>query len=143
MTQKKFDIAAASALLEDVIAPWVQDLQLSVIAVDEAGASLRMKYSDRLCREGGIICGQSLMALADTAMVIAVAAAGDRYRPMTTVDVTTHMMKPVSNTDVIADVKILRMGRTMAFGQALLHPENDLRPAVSVTMAYALLPEKE
>ena len=140
MTESSFDLDTANALLNDVIAPWVKDLNITVEAVDSQGATLRMQYSDRLCREGGIICGQALMALADTAMVIAVSSASSGYRPMTTVDMTTHMMKPMSNTDVLAQTTILRLGRSMAFGNTQLRPANNPKPAVTCTLAYALLP---
>ena len=70
------------------------------------------------------------------------AAASGRYRPMTTVDMTTHMMKPVSNSDVLARTRILRLGRSMAFGQVLIFPESKNEPVASASLAYALLPEK-
>ena len=141
MEQAAFTLASARDLLNDVFAPWIQDLQLSVEEVNAAGVILKLPFSERLCRQGGIICGQAFMAVADTAMVFAVAAASNRYRPMTTVDMTTHMMRPIANADVIADAKILRLGRTMAFGQVMLRAENDERPAVTATVTYALLPE--
>ncbi|MFZ5693550.1 MAG: PaaI family thioesterase [Pseudomonadota bacterium] len=140
-----FDVAAAQHLLADVFAPWVQDLQLSIEAIHPpgteggAGAVLRMKFSERLCREGGVICGQALMSLADTAMVFAVAAASGRYRPMTTVDQTSHFLKPASNADVLADARIVRMGRSMAFGQVMLTPAFDTKPVAMVSSAYALM----
>ena len=62
-----------------------------------------MAFSERLCRHGGVVCGQALMALADTAMVIAILAANRGYRPMTTVDQTTHFMRAVASADVLAD----------------------------------------
>lgn len=141
MTGLHFLLADGNALLERVFASWVQELQIRVESVTEKGAVLRMPFSERLCREGGTLCGQSLMALADTSMVIAVSAASGRYRPMTTVDLTTHMMKPVSNCAVLAETTVLRLGRTMAFGQALLRAEGNDEPIATVTMAYALLPE--
>lgn len=140
-----FDVAAAQQLLADVFAPWVQDLQLSIEAIHPpgteggAGATLRMKFSERLCREGGVICGQALMSLADTAMVFAVAAASGRYRPMTTVDQTSHFLKPASNADVLADARIVRMGRSMAFGQVMLNGVFDSKPVAMVSSAYALM----
>jgi len=140
-----FDLAAAQQLLTDVFAAWVQDLQLSVEALHPpgseggAGATLRMKFSERICREGGVICGQALMSLADTAMVFAVASASGRYRPMTTVDQTTHFLKPASNADVLADARILRVGRTMAFGQVMLTSAFDVKPVAMVSTAYALM----
>ena len=81
MENAEFDVEAAQKLLTEVFAPWVRDLQLSIEAIHPpgteggAGATLRMKFSDRLCREGGVICGQALMSFADTAMVCS------RWRP--------------------------------------------------------------
>lgn len=141
MSDSAFDLDAARRLLDTVFAPWVRSLDLAVESVDARGAVLRMPFDDALCREGGAVCGQALMALADTAMVFAVAAASGRYRPMTTVDMTTHMMKPISAADVIADARLLRLGRTMAFGQVLLRPVGVDEAAVTSTLAYALLPE--
>jgi uncharacterized protein (TIGR00369 family) len=140
-----FDVAAAQRLLTEVFAPWVQDLQLGIEAIHPpgseggAGATLRMRFSERICREGGVICGQALMSLADTSMVFAVASASGRYRQMTTVDQTTHFLKPASNADILADARVLRMGRTMAFGQVLLTPAFDLKPVAMVSTAYALM----
>ena len=145
LDKAEFDVGAAQKLLAEVFAPWVRDLQLSIEAIHPpgteggAGAILRMKFSDRLCREGGVICGQALMSFADTAMVFAVAAASGRYRPMTTVDQTSHFLKPASNADVLADARIVRMGRSMAFGQVMLTGVYDSKPVAMVSSAYALM----
>ena len=137
-----FDKAAADRLLADVFAPWVQDLGLSVERVEADGAVLRMRFSERLCREGGVVCGQALMSLADTAMVFAVSAAGGGYRPMTTVDQTTHFLRPVAKADALAEARVVRMGRSMAFGRITITTEGDPRPAATVQTAYALLGDK-
>ena len=79
-----FDVAAATALLESAFARWVQDLDLTVERVEGDSATLRMKFSDKLCRDNGVVCGQALMALADTAMVFAVSSAAGGYLPMVT-----------------------------------------------------------
>ena len=139
MTDREFTVDQANQLLDDVIAPWVRELRLSVEAVSQTGATLRMPFGEHLCRDGGIICGQALMTLADTAMVIAVSGASGGYRPMTTVDMTTHLMKPLSGHDVIANTTILRLGRSMAFGNVLIHSAGNENPAVTCTVAYALL----
>ena len=78
-----FDVAEAKRILGDVFAPWVQDLKLSLERIEcdppaaaaadwQPGAVLRMPFSERLCRHGGVVCGQALMALADTSMVLAI-----------------------------------------------------------------------
>ena len=39
---------------------------------------------------------------------------------MTTVDQTTHFMRAVSASDVLADARVVRLGRTMSFGRVTL-----------------------
>ena len=138
-----FDRATAERMLTDVFAPWVQDLNLSVASLDKEGAVLRMRFSEKLCRDNGVICGQALMSLADTAMVFAVSSAGGAYRPMTTVDQTMHFLRPAANADVLADAKVVRLGRTMAFGSVTLTTDCDTRPVAMAQLAYALLPESK
>ena len=79
-----------------------------------------MAFSERICRNGGVVSGQALMAFADTAMVIANLAANRGYRQMTTVDQTTHFMRAVAGSDVLADARVVRLGRTMSFGRVTL-----------------------
>ena len=145
-----FDIEQARRVLREVFAPWVQDLGLSVSGIEcapppgaaadwQPGAILRMAFSDRLCRNGGVVCGQALMALADTAMVIAILAANRGYRPMTTVDQTTHFMRAVTASDVLADARVVRLGRTMSFGRVTLSSAADNRPVAMVSSAFAML----
>jgi len=146
---QQFGIAEARRVLGDVFAPWVRDLDLSVEdfdfepparAVDwQPGAILRMPFSERLCRNGGVICGQALMAFADTAMVIANLAANRSYRPMTTVDQTTHFMRAVTSSDVLADARVVRLGRTMSFGRVTLLAASDNKPVAMVSSAFAML----
>ena len=119
----EFGIAEARRVLGEVFAPWVMDLNLSIERFDFApsgdaadwqpGAIRRLPFSERLCRNGGTVSGQALMAFADTAMVIANLAANRGYRAMTTVDQTIHFMRAVSASDVLADARVVRLGRTI------------------------------
>ncbi|MGB3506262.1 MAG: PaaI family thioesterase [Xanthobacteraceae bacterium] len=150
LTTADFDLDAARRVLGDVFAPWVQDLKLALERIDTApppgaaadwqpGAVLRMPFSDRLCRQGGIVCGQALMALADTSMVMAILTAAGGFRPMTTVDQTTHFLKAVSSSDVVADARVVRLGRTMSLGRVTLSAASDGKPVAMVSSAFAML----
>jgi uncharacterized protein (TIGR00369 family) len=145
-----FGIEEARRVLGDVFAPWVQDLNLAIEGLDydpppgaaadwQPGAVLRMPFSERLCRNGGMVCGQALMAFADTSMVIANLAANRGYRPMTTVDQTTHFMRAVSGCDVLANARVVRIGRTMSFGRVTLSSAADNKPVAMVSSAFAML----
>ena len=146
----EFGIEEARRVLGEVFAPWVQDLHLSVeqfefapppnAAADwQPGAVLRMPFSERICRSGGVVSGQALMAFADTAMVLANLAANKGYRPMTTVDQTTHFMRAVSAADVLAEARVVRLGRTMSFGRVTLSSATDNKPVAMVSSAFAML----
>jgi uncharacterized protein (TIGR00369 family) len=145
----EFGIAEARRVLGEVFAPWVMDLNLAIEQFDSAppagaadwqpGAILRLPFSERLCRNGGTVSGQALMAFADTAMVIANLAANRFYRPMTTVDQTTHFMRAVSASDVLADARVVRLGRTMSFGRVTLSSAADNKPVAMVSSAFAML----
>lgn len=143
-----FGIEEARRILGEVFAPWVLDLNLSVEGFDftadgtadwQPGAILRMPFSERLCRNGGVVSGQALMAFADTAMVIANLAANRSYRQMTTVDQTTHFMRAATG-DVLADARVVRLGRTMSFGRVTLSAASDNKPLAMVSSAFAMLP---
>ncbi|CCD97754.1 PaaI family thioesterase [Bradyrhizobium sp. STM 3809] len=139
-----FAIDQARRILDDVFAPWIRDLALIIediapSAQGEPGAILRMPFSSRLCRDNGVVCGQALMAFADTAMVIAMVTASGGYRPMTTVDQTTHFMRAVASSDVLAEARVVRMGRTMSFGRVTLTSASDGKPAAMVSSAFAML----
>ena len=144
-----FGIGEARRVLGDVFAPWIGDLDLSVEGFEfeppanmrdwQPGAILRMPFSERLCRNGGVVSGQALMAFADTAMVIANLAANRGYRQMTTVDQTTHFMRAASGSDVLADARVVRLGRTMSFGRVTLLNAADGKPVAMVSSAFAML----
>src|ERR1700716_3096962 len=159
-----FNIEEARRVLGYVFAPWVQDLGLSIGSIEcapppgasadwQPGAILRMAFSERLCRHGGGVCRPALLSLAatparaaravvalpDTPMVIAILAANRGYRPMTTVDQTTHFMRAVTSSDVLADARVGRLGRTLRFCRVTLSGATDHKPVAIVSSAFAML----
>ena len=130
--------ADAQALLGDLFAPWVQDLNLQVEDIQRQSTTLRMPFDARLCRIGGMICGQSILAGADTAMVMAICAAFGGFKPFTTVDLTVNYMRPIANEDALLTAKIMRQGRTIIFcNTEVTGAENNKLSAFS-TGTYAL-----
>jgi uncharacterized protein (TIGR00369 family) len=97
-----------------------------------------LPFSKKACCDGEAICSQALMALADSAMVIACSAAWNGYRPMSTIDQTTHFLRPVM-FDVIADARVVRIGRNTSFGRVMLLGASDKRPVGMVASAYSML----
>lgn len=129
--------AEAQEILRAHFAPWVQALGLAVEEVDAQAATLRLPFDERLVRVGGTVCGQALMTAADTAMVIAISAALGGFRAMATVGQTITFMRPVSGADVLVTARVLRLGKTLAFGEIeMLAAGGPL--AAHATTTYAL-----
>ncbi|MBP2586264.1 MULTISPECIES: PaaI family thioesterase [unclassified Streptomyces] len=132
-------IAAAEKILADNFAPWVLDLGLTVASVDDQGAVLRLPWSERLAREGGGLSGQALMAAADTATVIAVAAARGGFVPMTTVQQSISFQRAVVGADVLVRARLTKAGKRMAFADITMTAEGTEETAAHATAVYALL----
>jgi uncharacterized protein (TIGR00369 family) len=147
--ESAFGLQAAGRLMTEVVAPWVQDLGLLVESIEVSrprgaddewhpGAVIRLPFSAKLCRNGGAVSSGALMALADTSMLFACAAAWNGYRSVSTIDQTTHFLRPV-NFDILADARVIRIGRTTSFGRVTLVGAADRRPVGMVSSAYAML----
>ena len=132
------DENAVRELLDRLLAPWVRSLGLTPVSISDDSITIRLPFSGEFRHSGGVICGQVFMAAADTAMVIAISAALGEFRPMTTVSLNTHFMRPVRNGDVLVTARVLRMGRNLVFGEVELF-DADGKMAVHATSSYALI----
>ncbi|MFI7699011.1 PaaI family thioesterase [Nonomuraea sp. NPDC049480] len=131
--------ADAEAILRENFAPWIQRLGLRVEEVGERRMIVRLPWSDDLAREGGGLSGQAMMAAADTATALAVAAARGGFVPMTTVQQSTTFQRPVVGKDVLIDVRVTKLGRTLAFAEITLASEGSTETAALATTVYAIL----
>ncbi|MFE0577488.1 PaaI family thioesterase [Streptomyces sp. NPDC058874] len=134
-----FSPADADKILTDNFAPWVLALGLTVQETGERHAVLRLPWSAALARDGGALCGQAMMAAADTATVLAICAARGGYGPMTTVQQSTSFQRPVIDADVLIHVRVTKLGKRMAFADITLTPEGADEPAATASTVHALL----
>ena len=140
MSDAAFTVAAANAALAENFAPWVRACGIVVEAVGVDSVTMRIPFSDQLCRVGGIMSGQTLSTGADTAMVLALAAAmGGWKKPVTTVDLTINYMRPITKADAVLVAKVLRLGRTLAFCTTEISEAGSGKPAGFSTGTFAIL----
>jgi uncharacterized protein (TIGR00369 family) len=114
--------AQAAEILAENFAPWIQALNLEVEKTTPTTTTLRLPWHPSLAREGGTLCGQALMAAADTATVLAISAARGAFCPMTTVQQNTTFQRPIKNTDVLITAHVTKLGRTLAFTDITMTP---------------------
>ncbi|MBX3608955.1 MAG: PaaI family thioesterase [Hydrogenophaga sp.] len=125
--------------LAEYFAPWVQALGLRVEGRDDTSVTLRLPQSDQLSRVGGMLCGQAMMAAADTAMVLALIGHFGAFRPCTTVQMNTSFLKPLSQQDALVQATVIRAGKSLAFGEIDIRGANDGKSICRATTTYALL----
>ena len=125
--------------LAEYFAPWVQALNLQVDSTDADSVTLRLPQSDQLSRVGGMLCGQAMMAAADTAMVLALIRHFGEFRPCTTVQLNTSFLKPLSGQDALVQARVIRAGKSLAFGEIDIRGATDGKSACRATTTYALL----
>ena len=131
-------------LTGEVFAPWVRELDLRLLDVYEGEVHLALPVAPRHVHGGGVLCGQTMMAAADSAMVLAVVAQLGEFRPMTTVQLQTSFLRPIpapaAGTAAEATVvaRVLRAGKQLVFGEIeVLDAQGRL--AAHATTTYALL----
>jgi uncharacterized protein (TIGR00369 family) len=125
--------------LPEYFAPWVQALGLRVEAFDAGSVTLRLPQDPQLSRVGGMLCGQAMMAAADTAMVLALINHFGAFKPCTTVQMSTSFLKPLSGQDALVEAKVVRAGKSLAFGEIDIRGAEDRKSACRATTTYALL----
>ena len=133
-------LAELQTLYADIFAEWVRELELEVRAVGGDAVTLALPVRARHVHAGGVVCGQTLMAAADTALVLAISHKLGGFRPQTTVQLQTSFLRPVGKDvpEVAVEARILKSGRSLVFGEVTLRlPDGQV--AAHATSTSALL----
>lgn len=115
------------------------DFRVDRLAPD--GLTVRLMIADRHLRPGGTVSGPSMFALADVAIYLAVLS---RIGPVA-LAVTTNcsidfMRKPDAACDLLAEARLLKLGRTLAVGDVLIRSEGSDAIVARASLTYAIPP---
>ena len=103
----------------------------------------RLLVDDRHLRPGGTVSGPSMFALADCAVyAMVLARVGRKALAVTTSCSFDFMRKPAADADIIAECRLLKLGRTLAVGDVLLFSEGSEAPVARSTMTYSIPPRR-
>ena len=134
------DTRALQQLLVTAFSAWVRSLDRRVLDARPGEPVLALPVPAQHVHGGGVLCGQPLMAAADTAMVLAVSHHVGGFRPMTTVQLQTSFLRPVAGASgaVRRLARVLRAGKSLVFGQVQAF-DSAGRLAAHSTTTHALL----
>jgi uncharacterized protein (TIGR00369 family) len=134
------DATALQATFDRLAADYVKRLLLRIETVAPGKVTLTMPVLAELVHGGGVLCGQAILAAADTAMLLAMIAQLGEFRPMTTVQLQTSFVRPIGRevAEVSLNARVLRFGRTLSYGDVeFTTPDGKL--AAHATTTYALI----
>lgn len=138
------ELPALQVMLTELVAPWVTQLDLRVLSASAGEVTLALPIVPAQVHVGGVLCGQAVMAAADTAMILAISSQLGGFKPMTTVQLQTSFLRPIpgSRTEAAGEAtvigRVLRLGRNLVFGEIeVLDAGGKL--AAHATTTYALL----
>ncbi|MDJ0859836.1 MAG: PaaI family thioesterase [Dinoroseobacter sp.] len=117
------------------------DFDIREISNDRLCVALNV--ADRHLRPGGTVSGPSMFALADVAVYLAVLSRiGPKALAVTTNCSIDFMRKPVAGVPLLAEAKLLKLGRSLAVGDVLMASEGHPEPVARATLTYSIPPER-
>jgi len=83
-----------------------------------------------------------MFGLADVSVYLAVLAMiGPKGLSVTTSCAMDFMRKPAAETDLICECRLLKLGKVLAVGDALIFSEGDPKPVARANMTYSIPPK--
>lgn len=118
-----------------VFAPWVKQQGLEILEVEEGRVKARLPQDPEQQFFSGAMCGQSLMSAVDTVMSMAI----HTYpRPAKgTTSQNNQFLRAAIGDDLIIESVVLKMGRTLAYGETKVTFEGSGKLVVHATSEYA------
>jgi acyl-CoA thioesterase len=113
--------------------PFAKLLGIEVDSVEPGQAVLSMKIRDDLKQNHGIAHGGSVAALIDSAMAIAIMPILSENERTTTVDLTIHYMRPLTEGTARASARVVRAGKRVITVSAELFNEQGKLAATALS----------
>lgn len=126
----------------DEVFPQVRGM-FRIDTLSEERVVMRLAADDRHLRPGGTVSGPAMFSLADVAAYVATMARIGREA----LTVTTHcsidfMRKPAAGRDLVAEARLLKLGRSLSVTDVLLFSEGDDAPVAHASLTYSIPPAR-
>lgn len=134
------DIARIEALIDDRF-PQIHSggRILTVEEIGERSARVRMQRHERSIRPGGTVSGPAMFTLADFSVYVAIIATlGEAGFDAVTTNLSINFLAKPEPRDMISSVRLLRLGRRLAVGEAQLYCDGAPDMVAHAIATYAL-----
>jgi uncharacterized protein (TIGR00369 family) len=106
--------------------------------IEPGRAVLRMRWSPDLTRPGGTVSGPALMALADTALYAVLLGRIGKVALAVTTSFNINFLRKPGPADILAEAKILKLGKRLAVMECHLYSEGQAEPVAHATGTYSI-----
>ncbi|MBW6507721.1 MAG: PaaI family thioesterase [Rhodobacteraceae bacterium] len=139
--QHQMDAGALTSFLAREFQQVAEDFAIERLTPD--GISVRLRVAGRHLRPGGTVSGPSIFALADVAVYLAILSRiGPVALAVTTSANLDFLRKPAAGVDLIAETRLLKLGRSLAVADALIYSEGLPDPVARAAMTYSIPPRR-
>ena len=115
-------IAELDAFLRTEFPQMFRGTSIAIEQADGKTCRVREAYDEAMLRPGGTVSGPTLMALADVAMyVVLLSAIGPVGLAVTTNLNINFLSKAPAGHDVIAEARLMKLGKRLAVGEVTLY----------------------
>jgi len=140
--QPKMTAEAVTAFLTSVF-----PLAAGFVQIESVGpmvARLRKPVGAQNLRPGGTVSGPTMFTLADTAFYVAtLAMIGPEALTVTTSVTINFLSKPPGDADLVAEARILKLGRVLSVGEVTIFSDGrDDGPVAHAAVTYAIPPKR-
>ena len=129
-------IETAQEFLKDNFAQWILDMGITVTDMPDHGATMEIPITPHVERVGGIVCGQALSSLADTAMVFACFSAMDGFKPVATTNLETRFLSGAKGERITCVARVIKQGRSLICCEATLTAMPSARAVASASATF-------
>ena len=123
--------------------PFVGQLGVVIERLDRGVAKMRVPYREDFVRPGGTIAGPVMMSLADLAVYTAVLSMIGPVELAVTTNLNINFLRRPLPGDVIAEARILKLGKRLAVGEVRLFRDGEDELVAHVTATYSIPPHSE
>jgi uncharacterized protein (TIGR00369 family) len=109
-----------------------------VDAVGPMTARVSMDYHERHLRPGGTLSGPSMMALADLGLYAVILAHVGPVGLAVTTNLNFNFMRKPGQRPLVAECRLLKLGRRLAVGEASIFSEGDPELVCHATGTYSI-----
>ncbi len=111
-------------------------------AVGPMTARVRFTASEKNLRPGGTVAGPVLMALADGAVYVAILANIGWVPQAVTTSLTMNFLRKPPPGDLIADCKLIKLGKRLAVGEVAIRAEGEEELVAHCVATYSIPPRE-